>query len=236
MEKTGNVEKYCFAGNYDELNRLDYSGDKDKDGGENGGICFDQKANGYRLPTEAEWEYAARGGKEGVNKDNPDDWAGTNIESDLKYYAWYVNNSGKKTHIVKSDKDIDTDSANTLGLYDMSGNVWEWCWDWYNDDVTKGDKYNADERTHEVKMKLPNALGLYDMSGNVYEWCWDCEGSISTSETVIDPCGASSGSDRLERGGSWSSSADGCSVSYRHYCNPDGRYYYIGFRLVRSAQ
>jgi formylglycine-generating enzyme required for sulfatase activity len=73
----------------------------------------------YRLPTEAEWEYAARsGGKQ-------EEYAGTNSKSDLDEYAWYKSNSDDRRHPVGQKR------PNGLGLYDMSGNVWEWVQDWY---------------------------------------------------------------------------------------------------------
>jgi len=90
---------------------------------------FIQKLNtktgqNYRLPTEAEWEYAARSGGASTGSANKYKYAGTN--SNLSDYAWYDDDSNDKTHPVAQRK------PNGLGLYDMSGNVWEWCSDWYD--------------------------------------------------------------------------------------------------------
>jgi formylglycine-generating enzyme required for sulfatase activity len=132
----------------------------------------------YRLPTEAEWEYAARGG----NKSKGTKYAGSNF---IENVAWMSGNSGNSTHPV------GTQLANELEIYDMSGNVWEWCYDWY---------------------------GTYPASAQ------------------SDPMGASSGSYRVFRGGSWYSDAGNCRVADRGGNSPGYRYGGLGFRLACSSK
>ncbi len=88
-------------------------------------VIFNNRATGWRLPTEAEWEYLCRAGTDG-------DYSGTGV---LKEMGWFNQNSGYQPH------NIGGKGANQFGLFDVHGNVWEWCWDWY--DSTYYDKFTV---------------------------------------------------------------------------------------------
>jgi len=169
----------------------------------------DFSKHGYRLATEAEWEYATRGGLSG--KRFP--WSDPNItHSQANYYSWWEGGSPYRPYDVSPTEGyhpdwndgispytspVGTFSANGYGLYDMSGNVWEWCNDWYDSDY--------------------------------YDWCKNTCG-----EPCPNPTGPTSGIFRVLRGGLWFYSAYYCRVANRYYYLPVNRLRYFGFRVVLS--
>ena len=164
----------------------------------------DMGKKGFRLPTEAEWEYAAQFQNDSTNADKYGEvWltklnsasgakADWNNADETKAVAWHGANSDNKTHPVGEKR------KNALGLHDMSGNVWEWCFDWHDNNPTANDD-------------------AYKSGG-----------------FVVDPQGAASGNSRVGRGGGWIHYAGNCVVGKRDYGNPGRGYDYLGFRVAMS--
>ena len=115
----------------------------------------------YRLPYEAEWEYAARSG--GMNEL----FAGTNDPDEIGTYAWYMDNSDHGIHPVGSRR------PNGLGLYDMSGNVWQWCNDWY------GSNYYEKSPKNNPHGPL-TGNGRVGRGGSFGHWVWNLRTTIRT--------------------------------------------------------
>ena len=123
----------------------------------NDAIC-NFEANGYRLPTEEEWEYAARAGDNTVDSLT---YSGTNDVNELGKYAWHTSNSNNTAQVV------GTKLPNAFGLYDMSGNVWEWCWNWYTSSyntTTEGDSELTDSWAENTRVNRGGSYYYYDLS------------------------------------------------------------------------
>lgn len=146
----------------------------------------------FRLPTEAEWEYAARGGE----FNNAQNYSGGET---LDLVGWYSFNSHSELHPVKQKK------ANLLGLYDMSGNIWEWCSDLYKSEYPKEYKpQGVLDRIRSGKVLIP----------------------------IKNPTGAKIGNKRVLRGGAYDCADYKSWVFYRNWENSTYKSNNIGFRLA----
>ena len=115
-------------------------------------------ANGYRLPTEAEWEYAARAGDNTVESLT---YSGTSDVNQLGDYAWYSDSANDNTH------EVGKKLPNAFGLYDMSGNVWEWCWNWYTDSYDTEVEGGSDPTGSSAwSFRVFRGGGWFDLSGS----------------------------------------------------------------------
>jgi formylglycine-generating enzyme required for sulfatase activity len=145
----------------------------------------------YRLPTEAEWEYACRAGAQSNN-----------------WRFWFAANAGACSDAI------------CTSCEGLDGYFW-WCG-------------NSEDAVHPVAFKEPSPEGLHDMHGNVREWCEDWYGALGESP-VVDPQGAETGSARVVRGGSYTSTPRACRAWNREALSPEDHYSNVGFRVVLVA-
>jgi formylglycine-generating enzyme required for sulfatase activity len=156
-------------------------------------------ANGYRLPTEAEWEKAARGGVSG------------------KRFPWGADTISHSQANYLASTSLSYDASGSVNNYHPTYNV------------------GTTTYTSPVGSFAANGYGLHDMAGNVSEWCWDWYGASTYVYGAADPRGAATGSDRVIRGGRWSSYAIECRAAGRDLRAPSSTSFSRGFRVARSS-
>ena len=167
----------------------------------------------YRLPTEAEWEYAARGGvKEHLTKEKTTPRGGVN--------EFLINDNEKGLKRPEKELPGKKYSGRSAGPQSIA---------WYAE--------NSKDHVHPVGRKQPNELGIFDMCGNVEEWCSDFYAtSYGGKQPVENPKGPASGKSHVVRGGSFSSTANEVIVTRRAAYLPDTKSVSLGFRLVEDMK
>jgi formylglycine-generating enzyme required for sulfatase activity len=161
----------------------------------------------YRLPTEAQWEYACRAGTTEATYAGKMEIKGEKNAPVLDAIAWYGGNS-------------------SVGYIGHGFSTTSWAEKQYP---------GGDAGPREVGGKQPNAWGLYDMLGNVNQWCGDWYADKLPGGDATDPAGPPSGSSRVAGGGSWDRGAAFCRSARRNYGGPGARSISVGFRVALSA-
>jgi formylglycine-generating enzyme required for sulfatase activity/serine/threonine protein kinase len=167
---------------------------------------------GYRLPTEAQWEYACRAGTSTpFNFGQADNGAQSNCSGEAPY------GTEERGPALGRTVPVGSYQPNAFGLYDMHGNVWEWCWDVFDDSHHK----NSPESDPIGPPRTPKAIRKKSKTNDPLE---------------SDPAGSSGGSERVRRGGSWLGGAARSRSAFRRRSTPDHQIYDLGFRVARSSE
>ena len=167
-------------------------------------VSWRHGADGYRLPTEAEWEYAAQGGAVGRRFV----YSGSNSAEDV---GWYADNSGRLRIVGQKE-------PNEIGLYDMSGNVWDWLWDRFGP-------------LEALRDSAPQILGPDDLSVSGKQRVSVWRGPGAPLHLI-----GRQGQMRVCRGGGWNAPRAAAQVLQRRACDETARYYAaVGFRLAQTV-
>jgi formylglycine-generating enzyme required for sulfatase activity len=193
------------------------------------GMVMKRNNNGCRLPTEAEWEFAARGGK----TDEPD---------------WAYPYAGQQTASAYNSEGAGAGGKTTLTS--GTNGPYQTAWHRANAQQINGNSADAskallDYGIHPAGTKAPNRLGLYDMTGNVFEWCWDFGSTAGTDQissefyaaSQTDPVGPITDWSEIHsvRGGGWTTHVNDLGVTRQEFRDETNKNY-IGFRIVRKAE